>query len=96
LGHCVAIPEGFDPMGAFCTETLGRPTRQHIEERDRRIVAIRSWWLEVLADRPQFAPEAIAEVARTFGQRPPEPPAKPKQVEPGAADGTLDVPDSGA
>jgi hypothetical protein len=73
LGHCVAIPENYSPVGAFCTETLGRPTCQDIEERDRRVAAIRGWWLGVLDQQPRFAPEAIAEVARTFGRRSPKP-----------------------
>jgi hypothetical protein len=67
LGHCVAIPEGFAPMGTLCTETLGRPTRPDIEERDRRVRDARAWWQRVLAEQPQFAPEAIAEIARFFG-----------------------------
>jgi hypothetical protein len=66
LGHCVAVPEGFSPMGAFCTEMLGRPTRADLEENERHVRAIRSWWNEVLMQQPRFAPEAIAEVARTF------------------------------
>ena len=74
LGHCVAIPETYDPMGAFCTETLGRPTRQDIEERDRRVAAILAWWWGVLAEEPQFAPEAIAEVRRVFSHLLPQSP----------------------
>ncbi len=67
LGHCVAIPETFDPMGAFCTEMLGRPSRADIEENERHVRVVRTWWSEVLSQRPKFAPEAIAEVARIFG-----------------------------
>jgi hypothetical protein len=59
-------------MGAFLTETLGRPTKADIEERDRQVAAIREWWHEVLAKPPQFASEAIAEVARLFAPRSPE------------------------
>jgi hypothetical protein len=70
LGHCVAIPETFDPMGAFCTEMLGRPGRAEIEENERHVQAVRAWWLGVLAQQPRFAPAGIAEVARIFGQRP--------------------------
>jgi len=68
LGHCVAIPEGFSPMGTLCTEMLGRPTQADIEEQDRHVRDIRAWWRGVLAERPQFAQEAIAEVARFIGQ----------------------------
>jgi hypothetical protein len=75
LGHCVAIPSTFDPMGAFCTEMLGRPSRAAIEENDRHVQAVREWWLGVLAEQPQFAPEAIAEVARMFGRLSLQPPA---------------------
>jgi hypothetical protein len=52
---------------------LGRPTRQDIEEQERRVRGTRAWWQGVLAEQPQFAPEAIAEIARTFGQRLPKP-----------------------
>jgi hypothetical protein len=76
LGHCVAIPAGFEPVSAFCTETLGRPTRKHIEERDRRVRETRAFWEAVLAEQPQFAPEAMAEIARTFGHRLAQPPDK--------------------
>lgn len=68
LGHCVAIPEGYDPMGGFSKETLGRPTPQDIEERDNRIAVVRAWWQAVLAEQPRFAPEAIAEMRQVFGR----------------------------
>lgn len=74
LGHCVAIPEGFAPGGALCTAPVGRPTRQDIEEQHRRGAAIRAWWMGVLAEQPQFAREAIAEVARILRQPVPRPP----------------------
>lgn len=67
LGHCVAIPDTFAPMGAFCSEMLGRPTRADLEENERHVAAVRAWWLGVLAEQPRFAPAAVAEVARVFG-----------------------------
>ncbi len=74
LGRCVATPATFDPMGAFCTEMLGRPSRADIKENERHVQAVRAWWLGVLAEGPHFAPEAIAELARIFGHGPSCPP----------------------
>jgi hypothetical protein len=68
LGHCVAIPEDFYPMAALTPSTLGRPTRQEIERQDQRARDVRAWWVGVLAQNPQFAPEAIAEIAKLFNE----------------------------
>lgn len=77
-GHCVALPEGFAPWGAFGSEMLGRPSRADLEAEERRVREVRAWWKSVLSYRPAFAPGAFAEVARYFAGpdrgRPGEPP----------------------
>jgi hypothetical protein len=72
LGHCVAIPETFEPRRGIRGSWRGRPSRDTVERYEKHVQEVEAWWHGVLAQKPTFAPEAIAEIARMFGPQFPE------------------------